>query len=87
MQEYKSSKNNTRTIANRPIDVSIISLLSSQASDEGNRFDEATVKINITDANTHRPHFDQSLYNVKVSEDDPPGTLIYTALATGKSHP
>ena len=56
----------------------------SQASDEGNRFDEATVKINITDANTHRPHFDQSLYNVKVSEDDPPGTLIYTALATGK---
>ena len=48
------------------------------------RLDKTTVKINITDANTHRPHFDQSLYSVKVSEDEPSGTLIYRAVATGE---
>eukprot|EP00058_Branchiostoma_floridae_P003781 XP_002589269.1 hypothetical protein BRAFLDRAFT_130073 [Branchiostoma floridae] len=44
--------------------------------------DDAQVYINITDANTHRPVFQQSPYSVYVDEDVPIGTTILVVSAT-----
>ncbi|XP_067133004.1 protocadherin-like wing polarity protein stan isoform X2 [Centruroides vittatus] len=50
--------------------------LTVTATDIGGRSDTATVYINITDANTHRPIFEGSPYSSSVSEDAPSGTTV-----------
>ncbi|KAL2102521.1 hypothetical protein ACEWY4_001689 [Coilia grayii] len=55
--------------------------LTLTASD-GTRFDTAQVLINVTDANTHRPVFQSSNYQVLVSEDQPVGHTVVVISAT-----
>ncbi|RWS32013.1 hypothetical protein B4U80_09028, partial [Leptotrombidium deliense] len=51
----------------------VISLL---VSDPGGRTDTATVYINVTDANTHRPVIERTPYTVNIPEDTPVGTTV-----------
>ena len=59
-------------------------ILSVSATDSGGRFDTATVYINITDANTHRPAFENSPYSVSVFEDAPVETTVLVVVAGDK---
>lgn len=56
--------------------------LTVTATDAGGRFDTATVNINVTDANTHRPVFDKVPYTATVPEDAPIGTTVLVVEAT-----
>ncbi|XP_048865233.1 cadherin EGF LAG seven-pass G-type receptor 1-like isoform X2 [Brienomyrus brachyistius] len=56
-------------------------VLSVTASD-GTRYDTAQVCINVTDANTHRPVFQSTNYQVLVSEDKPVGSTVVVISAT-----
>ena len=59
-------------------------LLTISATDSGGRFDTSTVYINITDANTHRPSFENSPYSVSVFEDAPISTTVLVVVAADK---
>ena len=59
-------------------------ILTISATDSGGRFDTATVYINVTDANTHRPIFENSPYSQNVFEDAPVGTTVLVVAATDK---
>nr|XP_015208138.1 PREDICTED: cadherin EGF LAG seven-pass G-type receptor 1 isoform X2 [Lepisosteus oculatus] len=56
-------------------------VLTVTASD-GTRFDTAQVYINVTDANTHRPVFQNANYQVEISEDRPIGSTVVVISAT-----
>ncbi|XP_023807886.1 cadherin EGF LAG seven-pass G-type receptor 1 isoform X2 [Oryzias latipes] len=56
-------------------------VLTVTASD-GTRYDTAQVFINVTDANTHRPVFQSSNYQVLVSEEKPVGSTVAMISAT-----
>ncbi|XP_022527058.2 cadherin EGF LAG seven-pass G-type receptor 1 isoform X3 [Astyanax mexicanus] len=56
-------------------------VLTITASD-GTRYDTAQVFINVTDANTHRPVFQSSNYQVLLSEDKPIGSTVVVISAT-----
>uniref|UniRef100_A0A6Q2YAY3 Cadherin EGF LAG seven-pass G-type receptor 1 n=1 Tax=Esox lucius TaxID=8010 RepID=A0A6Q2YAY3_ESOLU len=56
-------------------------VLTVTASD-GTRHDAAQVVINVTDANTHRPVFQSSNYQVMISEDRPVGSTVVVISAT-----
>lgn len=56
--------------------------LTVTATDAGGRFDTATVNINVTDANTHRPVFDKVPYTASVPEDAPIGATVLVVEAT-----
>lgn len=51
-------------------------ILSITATDTGGRFDTATVYINVTDANTHRPMIEKTPYAISIAEDTPVSTTI-----------
>ena len=57
-------------------------VLKVSATDSGGRSDSATVYINITDANTHPPVFENTPYSVSVLEDAPRGTVVLTVSAS-----
>ncbi|CAL1293860.1 unnamed protein product [Larinioides sclopetarius] len=57
-------------------------VLTVTATDSGGRFDTATVYINITDANTHRPIFEHTPYSASVAEDAPIGTTVLVVEAS-----
>ncbi|GIZ04879.1 protocadherin-like wing polarity protein stan [Caerostris extrusa] len=57
-------------------------VLTVSATDSGGRFDTATVYINITDANTHRPIFEHTPYTASVAEDAPVGTTVLVVEAS-----
>ncbi|KAG9508984.1 Protocadherin-like wing polarity protein stan, partial [Fragariocoptes setiger] len=57
------------------------SLLVS-ATDSGGLKDEATIMINVTDANTHRPVIERGPYSVQVPEDVPVGHTVVTIIAS-----
>lgn len=57
-------------------------VLTVTATDSGGRFDTATVYINITDANTHRPIFEHTPYTASVPEDSPIGTTVLVVEAS-----
>ncbi|XP_076313585.1 protocadherin-like wing polarity protein stan isoform X2 [Tachypleus tridentatus] len=57
-------------------------VLTVTATDSGGRFDTATIYINITDANTHRPVFQRTPYSASVSEDEPIGTTVLVVEAS-----
>ena len=59
-------------------------ILTVSATDSGGRFDTATVYINVTDANTHRPIFENSPYSQNVFEDAPVGTTVLVVTAADK---
>ena len=59
-------------------------LLTISATDSGGRFDTATVYINVTDANTHPPTFENSPYSENVFEDAPVGTTVLVMSASDK---
>ena len=59
-------------------------LLTISATDSGGRFDTATVYINVSDANTHPPEFENSPYSVSVFEDAPVGTTVLVVVAADK---
>ena len=59
-------------------------ILTISATDSGGRFDTSTVYINVTDANTHRPTFENSPYSQNVFEDAPVGTTVLVVAATDK---
>ncbi|CAN8002126.1 unnamed protein product, partial [Ixodes hexagonus] len=46
------------------------------ATDSGGRSDSATVYLNVSDANTHRPTFERTPYTASVPEDVPVGTTV-----------
>ncbi|XP_064483474.1 protocadherin-like wing polarity protein stan [Ornithodoros turicata] len=50
--------------------------LTVTATDSGGRTDTATVYLNISDANTHRPIFERTPYTASVPEDVPVGTTV-----------
>ncbi|XP_056311409.1 cadherin EGF LAG seven-pass G-type receptor 1 isoform X2 [Danio aesculapii] len=56
-------------------------VLTITASD-GTRFDTAQVFINVTDANTHRPVFQNANYHQIFSEDQPIGSTVVVISAT-----
>uniref|UniRef100_A0A3P9H6T8 Cadherin EGF LAG seven-pass G-type receptor 1a n=1 Tax=Oryzias latipes TaxID=8090 RepID=A0A3P9H6T8_ORYLA len=56
-------------------------VLTVTASD-GTRYDTAQVFINITDANTHRPVFQTSNYQVILGEEKPIGSTVVEIIAT-----
>ncbi|KAL0962784.1 hypothetical protein UPYG_G00345400 [Umbra pygmaea] len=56
-------------------------VLTVTASD-GTRFDTTQVFINVTDANTHRPVFQSTNYQVLISEDRPVGSTVVIISAT-----
>ncbi|XP_023685991.2 cadherin EGF LAG seven-pass G-type receptor 1 isoform X1 [Paramormyrops kingsleyae] len=56
-------------------------ILTVTASD-GMRHDTAQVFINVTDANTHRPVFQNTNYQVTLSEDKPIGSTVVVISAT-----
>jgi cadherin EGF LAG seven-pass G-type receptor 1 len=57
-------------------------ILTVTASDSGGRHDEATVYINITDANNFSPVFENAPYSASVFEDAPIGTTVLVVAAT-----
>ncbi|KFM65286.1 Protocadherin-like wing polarity protein stan, partial [Stegodyphus mimosarum] len=57
-------------------------VLTVTATDSGGRFDTATVYINITDANTHRPIFEHTPYTASIPEDSPVGTTVLVVEAS-----
>lgn len=65
--DYKTDKKFTLTIT---------------ATDAGGRFDTATVYINVTDANTHRPLFEKVPYTASVPEDALIGTTVLVVEAS-----
>ncbi|KAM7293930.1 protocadherin-like wing polarity protein stan, partial [Ixodes scapularis] len=46
------------------------------ATDSGGRSDSATVYLNVSDANTHRPTFERTPYTASIPEDVPVGTTV-----------
>ncbi|CAN9508289.1 unnamed protein product [Ophioblennius macclurei] len=56
-------------------------VLTVTASD-GMRYDTAQVFINVTDANTHRPVFQNANYQVMLSEEKPVGSTVVVISAT-----
>ncbi|XP_030620817.1 cadherin EGF LAG seven-pass G-type receptor 1 [Chanos chanos] len=56
-------------------------MLTVTASD-GTLFDTAQIFINVTDANTHRPVFQSTNYQVVISEDRPVGSTVVVISAT-----
>ncbi|GIY35474.1 protocadherin-like wing polarity protein stan [Caerostris darwini] len=56
--------------------------LTVTATDAGGRYDTATVHINVTDANTHRPVFEKVPYTASVSEDAVIGTTVLVVEAS-----
>lgn len=56
--------------------------LSITATDSGGRADSATVNIEVLDANTFRPVFEQTSYSVNIFEDVPVGTTVLVVSAT-----
>lgn len=56
-------------------------VLTITASD-GTRYDTAQVFINVTDANTHRPVFQSSNYQVMLGEEKPVGSTVVVISAT-----
>ncbi|KAJ7997632.1 hypothetical protein DPEC_G00214140 [Dallia pectoralis] len=56
-------------------------VLTVTASD-GTRHDTAQVVINVTDANTHRPVFQSTNYQVMIGEDQPVGSTVVIISAT-----
>ena len=59
-------------------------LLTVSATDSGGRFDTATVYVNVSDANTHPPVFENAPYSVSVFEDAPVGTTVLVVAAADK---
>lgn len=57
-------------------------ILTVTATDAGGKSDVATVYINVTDANTHRPVIERTPYAVNIPEDTPIGTTIVVIEAT-----
>ncbi|CAL1267158.1 unnamed protein product [Larinioides sclopetarius] len=57
-------------------------ILTVTATDAGGRFDTATVHINVTDANTHRPVFEKVPYTASVPEDAAIGTTVLVVEAS-----
>lgn len=51
-------------------------VLSVTATDSGGRSDTATVYINVTDANTHRPVIERTPYSANIPEDVPIGSTV-----------
>lgn len=68
----------------QPLDFKLerLYVLKLSATDSGGRSDTATVYINVTDANTHPPEFQNTPYSATIYEDAPVGTLILTVTAT-----
>ncbi|KAG5830383.1 hypothetical protein ANANG_G00310000 [Anguilla anguilla] len=56
-------------------------VLTVTASD-GLRYDTAQVCVNVTDANTHRPVFQNANYQATIGEDRPAGSTVVTIVAT-----
>ena len=56
-------------------------VLSVTASDPGGLVDTALVYINVSDANTFRPVFAGTPYQVRVDEDTPVGASVYKVVA------
>ncbi|KAJ8374025.1 hypothetical protein SKAU_G00046050 [Synaphobranchus kaupii] len=56
-------------------------VLTITASD-GLRYDSAQVYVNVTDANTHRPVFQNANYQALISEDKPVGSTVVVISAT-----
>ncbi|KAK3610573.1 hypothetical protein CHS0354_009013 [Potamilus streckersoni] len=56
-------------------------ILTVRASDVGNLFDTAEIRINVTDTNKYRPQFEKSAFNIHVSESVAVGTSIGKVLA------
>ncbi|XP_023244632.1 protocadherin-like wing polarity protein stan isoform X2 [Centruroides sculpturatus] len=57
-------------------------VLTITATDSGGRTDVATVYVNVTDANTHRPVFERTPYSASVPEDSPIGTTVLVVEAS-----
>lgn len=57
-------------------------VLTITATDSGGRFDTATVYVNVSDANTHRPIFEHTPYTASVTEDSPVGTTVLVVEAS-----
>jgi len=57
-------------------------VLTVKASDTGGKFDLATLYIDVLDSNGNAPVFQNTPYSVKIFEDVPVGTTIFTVLAT-----
>lgn len=57
-------------------------VLTVTATDAGGRSDTATVYVNVTDANTHRPMFEKTPYTASISEDAPVGTTVLVVEAS-----
>lgn len=53
-----------------------------KATDSGGRYDTANVYINITDANTFPPVFDNAPYSATLPEDSKVGTTVLVVSAT-----
>ncbi|XP_037498235.1 protocadherin-like wing polarity protein stan isoform X1 [Rhipicephalus sanguineus] len=51
-------------------------VLTISATDSGGRSDTATIYLNVSDANTHRPIFERTPYTATVPEDVPVGTTV-----------
>ena len=57
-------------------------ILTVQAIDPGKLVDTATVFINVSDANTYRPIFQGTPYQIRVDESTAVGTSIFSVVAT-----
>jgi cadherin EGF LAG seven-pass G-type receptor 1 len=56
-------------------------VLTVRVTDSGGRTDLATVYVDVMDANTHAPQFQNTPYSVKIFEDVPIGTTVLSVLA------
>ena len=56
-------------------------VLTVTATDAGGRHDTATVYVNVTDANTYAPAFENTPYKTTVFEDAPAGSTVLTVSA------
>ncbi|XP_069162090.1 protocadherin-like wing polarity protein stan isoform X3 [Procambarus clarkii] len=59
-------------------------ILTVTATDAGGRYDSATVYVNVSDANTFPPQFENTPYSATIFEDAPEGsTVIMVAASDG----
>ncbi|XP_035705378.1 protocadherin-like wing polarity protein stan isoform X3 [Folsomia candida] len=57
-------------------------VLTIRVTDSGGKSDLATVYVEVSDANTNPPQFQNTPYSVKIFEDVPIGTTVLNVLAT-----
>ncbi|XP_059589348.1 protocadherin gamma-B2-like [Alligator mississippiensis] len=88
MMESPNSKKQTELLLEKPLDrenrTSLLLILTAMDGGDPVRTGTAQIRINVTDANDNPPVFAEEVYQVKLKENLPKGSLVLQVQATDK---